>query len=93
VKNRLRTERNIQSTHSSVPRVADSYEIRLLLGLLGIRREMINYESKATVHTPRTLCGVNPDGKTPVPEVEVRIMLPYYSALLLYPSWLTDSYS
>ena len=72
----LRTERNVQLTHSSVPRAENSYEIRLLLGLLNIRREMINYESKATVHTPRTLCGVNPDGKTPVPEVQVRIMLP-----------------
>ncbi len=69
----------------SAPRSGNSYKVRLLLGLLGTRYEIINYDTKdGETHAPEFLEYVNPDGKVPVLELEDGTMLPESGAILLY---------
>jgi glutathione S-transferase len=69
----------------SAPRSGNSYKVRLLLGLLGTRYEIINYDTKGgETHAPQFLENVNPDGKIPVLELEDATMLPESGAILLY---------
>ena len=69
----------------SAPRSGNSYKVRLLLGLLGTRYEIINYDTKGgETHAPQFLENVNPDGKIPVLELEDGTMLPESGAILLY---------
>ena len=69
----------------SAPRSGNSYKVRLLLGLLGTRYEIINYDTKGgETHAPEFLENVNPDGKLPVLELEDGTMLPESGAILLY---------
>jgi glutathione S-transferase len=69
----------------SAPRSGNSYKVRLLLGLLGTRYEIINYDTKGgQTHAPEFLENVNPDGKVPVLELEDATMLPESGAILLY---------
>jgi glutathione S-transferase len=69
----------------SAPRSGNSYKVRLLLGLLGTRCEIVNYDTKAgETHTPGYLENVNPDGKVPVLELEDGTMLPESGAILCY---------
>ena len=70
--------------HSS-PRSGNSYKVRLLLGLLGTRYEIINYDTKGgQTHASEFLENINPDGKVPVLELEDGTMLPESGAILLY---------
>ena len=60
----------------SAPRSGNSYKVRLLLGLLGTRCEVVDYDTKGgETHTPGFLKDVNPDGKVPVLELEDGTML------------------
>jgi glutathione S-transferase len=69
----------------SAPRSGNSYKVRLLLGLLGTRYEIINYDTKGgETHAPQFLENVNPDGKIPVLELEDAAMLPESGAILHY---------
>ena len=69
----------------SAPRSGNRYKVRLLLGLLGTRYEIINYDTKGgETHAPQFLENVNPDGKIPVLELEDATMLPESGAILLY---------
>ena len=69
----------------SAPRSGNSYKVRLLLGLLGTRYEIINYDTKGgETHAPKFLENVNPDGRVPVLELEDGTMLPESGAILLY---------
>jgi glutathione S-transferase len=69
----------------SAPRSGNSYKVRLLLGLLGTRYEIINYDTKGSeTHAPAFLESVNPEGKVPVLELEDGTMLPESGAILLY---------
>ena len=69
----------------SAPMSGNSYKVRLLLGLLGTRYEIINYDTKGgETHTPEFLENVNPDGKVPVLELENGTMLPESGAILCY---------
>ena len=69
----------------SAPRSGNSYKVRLLLGLLGTRYEIINYDTKGgETHAPQFLENVNSDGKIPVLELEDATMLPESGAILLY---------
>jgi glutathione S-transferase len=69
----------------SAPRSGNSYKVRLLLGLLGTRYEIVNYDTKGgETHAPAFLESVNPDGKVPVLELEDGTMLPESGAILLY---------
>ena len=69
----------------SAPRSGNGYKVRLLLGLLGARCEIVNYNPKdGETHTPGFLKNVNPDGKIPVLELEDGTMLPESGAILLY---------
>jgi len=69
----------------SAPRSGNSYKVRLLLGLLGTRYEIINYDTKGgETHAPAFLESVNPEGKVPVLELEDGTMLPESGAILLY---------
>ena len=69
----------------SAPRSGNSYKVRLLLGLLGTRYEIINYDTKGgETHAPQFLENVNPDGKIPVLELEDATMLPESGAILHY---------
>jgi glutathione S-transferase len=69
----------------SAPGSGNSYKIRLLLGLLGTRYEIINYDIKGgETHIPEFLENVNPDGKVPVLELEDGTMLPESGAILVY---------
>ena len=69
----------------SAPRSGNSYKVRLLLGLLGARYEITNYDTKGgETHAPEFLENVNPDGKIPVLELEDGTMLPESGAILLY---------
>ena len=67
----------------SAPRSGNSYKVRLLLGLLGMRCEIVNYDTKGgETHAPGFLKNVNPDGKVPVLELEDGTMLPESGAIL-----------
>ena len=69
----------------SAPRSGNSYKVRLLLGLLGTRCEIVNYDTKGgETHAPGFLKNVNPDGKVPVLELEDGTMLPESGAILYY---------
>jgi glutathione S-transferase len=69
----------------SAPRSGNSYKVRLLLGLLGTRCEIVNYDTKGgETHTPGFLENINPDGKVPVLELEGGTMLPESGAILYY---------
>jgi glutathione S-transferase len=69
----------------SAPRSGNSYKVRLLLGLLGTRYEIINYDTRGgETHAPQFLESVNPDGKIPVLELEDATMLPESGAILHY---------
>ena len=69
----------------SAPKSGNGYKVRLLLGLLGIECEIINYDTKGgATHTPEFLENVNPDGKVPVLELDDGTMLPESGAILLY---------
>jgi glutathione S-transferase len=69
----------------SAPRSGNSYKVRLLLGLLDMNCEIVNYDTKGgETHTPVYLENVNPDGKVPVLELEDGTMLPESGAILCY---------
>jgi glutathione S-transferase len=69
----------------SAPRSGNSYKVRLLLSLLGIRHDIVNYDTKGGgTHAPEFLENVNPDGKVPVLELEDGTMLPESGAILYY---------
>jgi glutathione S-transferase len=69
----------------SAPRSGNSYKVRLLIGLLGTRCEVIDYDTKGgETHAAGFLDNVNPDGKVPVMELEDRTMLPESGAILYY---------
>ena len=69
----------------SAPKSGNSYKVRLLLGLLGTRCEIVNYDTKdGETHAPGFLKNVNPDGKVPVLELEDGPMLPESGAILYY---------
>jgi glutathione S-transferase len=69
----------------SAPRSGNSYKVRLLLGLLGTRCEVVNYDTKGgETHAPHFLKNVNLDGKIPVLELEDGTMLPESGAILYY---------
>jgi glutathione S-transferase len=69
----------------SAPRSGNSYKVRLLLGLLGTRCEVVNYDTKGgETHAAGFLENVNPDGKVPVLELEDGTMLPESGAILYY---------
>ena len=69
----------------SAPRSGNSYKVRLLLGLLDMRCEIVNYDTRGgETHAPGYLKNVNPDGKVPVLELEDGTMLPESGAILYY---------
>jgi glutathione S-transferase len=69
----------------SAPKSGNSYKVRLLLGLLGTRYEIVDYDTKGgNTHAPGFLKDVNPDGKVPVLELEDGTMLPESGAILYY---------
>lgn len=69
----------------SAPSSGNGYKVRLLLGLLGIECEVIDYDTKGgETHTPEFLENVNPDGKVPVLELNGGEMIPESGAILLY---------
>ncbi len=69
----------------SAPRSGNGYKVRLLLGLLDTRYEIINYDTKGgETHAPEFLENVSPDGKVPVLELEDGTMLPESGAILFY---------
>jgi glutathione S-transferase len=69
----------------SAPRSGNSYKVRLLLGLLSTRCEIVDYDTKGgETHAPAFLENVNPDGKVPVLELEDGTMLPESGAILYY---------
>ncbi len=69
----------------SAPRSGNSYKVRLLLGLMGARYEVINYDTRGgETHTREYLENVNPDGKIPVLELDDGTMLPESGAILLF---------
>jgi glutathione S-transferase len=69
----------------SAPKSGNSYKVRLLLGLLGTRCEIVNYNTKdGETHAPGFLKNVNPDGRVPVLELEDGPMLPESGAILYY---------
>jgi glutathione S-transferase len=71
----------------SAPRSGNSYKVRLLLGLLGTRCEVVDYDTKGgETHAQGFLENVNPDGKVPVLEFEDGTMLPESGAILYYLS-------
>jgi glutathione S-transferase len=70
--------------HSS-PWSGNSYKVRLLLGLMGLKYETASYDTGAgETHRPEFLENVNPDGKVPVLETDVGGMLPESGAILTY---------
>jgi glutathione S-transferase len=69
----------------SGPKSGNAYKVRLLLGLLGARCEVVDYDTKGgETHTPSYLEKINPDGKVPVLELDDGTMLPESGAILLY---------
>jgi glutathione S-transferase len=80
-----RSEVRLSMRLHSAPRSGNGYKVRLLLGLLGTRCEIVNYDTKGgETHAPGFLENVNPDGKVPVLELEDGTMLPESGAILLY---------
>ena len=69
----------------SAPKSGNGYKVRLLLGLLGRKLEVVNYNTKGgETHTAEYLENVNPDGKVPVLELDDGTMLAESGAILLY---------
>ncbi len=69
----------------SAPRSGNSDQVRLLLGLLDRRCEIVNYDTRGgETHAPGYLKNVNPDGKVPALELEDGTMLPESGAILYY---------
>ena len=69
----------------SAPKSGNGYKVRLLLGLLGRKVEVVNYDTKGgETHTAEYLENVNPDGKVPVLELDDGTMLAESGAILLY---------
>ncbi len=69
----------------SAPASGNSYKVRLLLSLLGIDCETINYDTRGgETHAPGFLESINHDGKIPVLELEDGTTLPESGAILLY---------
>ena len=69
----------------SAPKSGNGYKVRLLLGLLGRKLEVVNYDTKVgETHTAQYLENVNPDGKVPVLELDDGTMLAESGAILLY---------
>ena len=69
----------------SAPKSGNGYKVRLLLGLLGLKLEIVNYNTKGgETHTAEYLENVNPDGKVPVLELDDGTMLAESGAILLY---------
>ena len=69
----------------TAPRSGNGYKVRLLLGLLGMEYEIVNYDTKGgETHAPEFLKNVNPDGKVPVLELDGGAVLPESGAILLY---------
>ncbi len=69
----------------SAPRSGNSYKVRLLLGLLGKRCEIVDYDTRGgETHTAEFVENVNPDGKVPVLALADGTMLPESGAILLY---------
>ncbi len=69
----------------SAPRSGNGYKVRLLLGLLGTRCEIVNYDTKGgETHTPEFVENINLDGRIPILELEDGTMLPESGAILFY---------
>lgn len=69
----------------SGPWSGNSYKVRLLLGLMGLEYETVDYDTGAgDTHKPEFLENVNPDGKVPVLETDDGKLLPESGAILLY---------
>ncbi len=69
----------------SAPRSGNSYKVRLLLGLVGTKCEVVDYDTRGgETHTPGFLESINPDGKVPVLELGDGTMLPESGAILYY---------
>lgn len=69
----------------SAPRSGNSYKVRLLIGLLGVECEVVDYDTGGgETHERGFLEGVNPDGKVPVLELDDGTMLPESGAILFY---------
>lgn len=69
----------------SAPRSGNSYKVRLLLGLLGVECEVVDYDTGGgETHAPGFLERVNSDGKIPVLELDDGTMLPESGAILFY---------
>ena len=69
----------------SAPMSGNGYKVRLLMGLLDIECEVIDYDTKGgATHTLEFLANVNPDGKVPVLELDDGTMLQESSAILFY---------
>jgi glutathione S-transferase len=69
----------------SAPKSGNGYKVRLLLGLLGRKMEIVDYNTKGgETHTAEYLENVNPDGKVPVLELDDGTMLAESGAILLY---------
>jgi len=69
----------------SAPRSGISYKVRLLLGLVGTRCEVVDYDTRGgETRTPGFLESINPDGKVPVLELGDGTMLPESGAILYY---------
>ena len=69
----------------SAPKSGNGYKVRLLLGLLGRKLEVVNYDTKGgETHTAEYLENVNPDGKVPVLELDDGTMLAEFGVILLY---------
>ena len=69
----------------SAPKSGNGYKVRLLLGLLGVECEIVDYDTKGGgTHTPEFLENVNSNGKVPVLELDNGAMLPESSAILFY---------
>lgn len=67
------------------PWSGNSYKVRLLLGLMGLEYEVVDYDTRGgDTHKPEFLNNVNPDGKVPVLETDEGKMLPESGAILVY---------
>ena len=69
----------------SGPWSGNSYKVRLLMGLMGLEYETVDYDPGAgDTHKPEFLENVNPDGKVPVLETDDGKLLPESGAILIY---------
>ena len=62
----------------SAPRSGNSYKVRLLLGLLGMRCEVVDYDTKdGETHAQVFLESVNSDGTASTPAGRVEPFMPH----------------